>query len=629
MTSSEISVLKNRLLQVTQPDERLFLLKTLATAAYEVNDPEAEEMACEWVALSKQLNNINALCNALRILAEVRIQSMKITPDDEGCVDELIALTLASSLFADLVHAWYLKSTYQLGRSELDEAIHSLHIAKEILDTQINEEDMRYSDLNLDILYQRTSILYRTGTEYADVLLLAMDGLEKSIAVKDIGRQSCFLQLLALITGKMQDFEASIGYINRFIDVEKSQNGHMNLLGAYRLKASMYEQLNDFVAAEKAYTAASEQAKLLNDVLADFYISSKKIPVLINDNRLEEAKILAIELLSLINNKSVVKSEAEIYFYLADIAQRQNNPQAAVTILEKNKQLFLERDDKVLLQNITALLHSAYHQCGDDTNAYKALIEHQALTKNIYATEKSKEYAQLHTRFETKQKEAQLKQLQIDNLNSELRLLKSQMNPHFMFNAIGSVSNLMQSGRVDEAQDSLRKFSRLMRSTLEQSQGDDILLEDEIDFLENYLHLEKLILADNFSFKISVDDSIDVAYERIPSLILQPIVENALKHGLRTKQGERKLNISFTLEEKEEQTTMQITIEDNGIGRKASAELNKDRKQHQSFATKSIDNRIKIINTTAGFGKMKMETMDVMEDSVALGTKVQLSIIQG
>ena len=165
MTTSEISVLKNRLLQVTQPAERLLLLKTLAATAYEVNDPEAEEIACEWVALSKQLNAIDALCNALRVLAEVRIQSMKITPDEEDCVDELIALTLDSSLFADLVHAWYLKSMYQLGRSELDEAIHSLHIAKEILDTQINDEDMRYSDLNLDILYQRTSILYRTGTD--------------------------------------------------------------------------------------------------------------------------------------------------------------------------------------------------------------------------------------------------------------------------------------------------------------------------------------------------------------------------------------------------------------------------------------------------------------------------------
>ncbi len=124
----------------------------------------------------------------------------------------------------------------------------------------------------------------------------------------------------------------------------------------------------------------------------------------------------------------------------------------------------------------------------------------------------------------------------------------------------------------------------------------------------------------------------------IPSMLLraysfvdlQPIVENALKPGLRTKQGERKLNISFTLEEKEEQTTMQITIEDNGIGRKASAELNKDRKQHQSFATKSIDNRIKIINTTAlGFEKMKMETMDVMEDSVALGTKFSCPLYKG
>ena len=97
---------------------------------------------------------------------------------------------------------------------------------------------------------------------------------------------------------------------------------------------------------------------------------------------------------------------------------------------------------------------------------------------------------------------------------------------------------------------------------------------------------------------------------------------------MRTKQGERKLNISFTLEEDGEQTTMQILIDDNGIGRKASAELNKDRKQHQSFATKSIDERIKIINTTAEFEKITLSFIDKIDaEGGATGTSVLIKIL--
>jgi len=88
------------------------------------------------------------------------------------------------------------------------------------------------------------------------------------------------------------------------------------------------------------------------------------------------------------------------------------------------------------------------------------------------------------------------------------------------------------------------------------------------------------------------------------------------------------LNISFTLEEDSEQTTMQILIDDNGIGRKASAELNKDRKQHQSFATKSIDERIKIINTTAEFEKITLSFIDKIDaEGGATGTSVLINIL--
>lgn len=226
-------------------------------------------------------------------------------------------------------------------------------------------------------------------------------------------------------------------------------------------------------------------------------------------------------------------------------------------------------------------------------------------------------------RFRTKKK-IELNNEQFKSLTSELRLLKSQMNPHFMFNAIGSVSAMMKDGKQEAAQESLTKFATLMRSTLEQSRGEYIAIEDEVGFLDSYLHLEKNLLGDSFNYSISVDEMIDQSYDRIPSLILQPIVENSLKHGLRTKLGDKKLDIKFELNESD--NILMISIADNGIGRAAAAELNKDRKNHQSFASKSIEDRIKIINTTKGFESIQMKIVDLQEINEARGTKVEILI---
>jgi LytS/YehU family sensor histidine kinase len=125
-------------------------------------------------------------------------------------------------------------------------------------------------------------------------------------------------------------------------------------------------------------------------------------------------------------------------------------------------------------------------------------------------------------------------------------------------------------------------------------------------------------LGDDFNFEITVDDEIDTSYDTIPAMLLQPIVENAIKHGLKHKLGNKFLKVSFKLMD----DSLQIEIDDNGIGRVASAKINASRKNHQSFATKSIEDRIHILNEQ-NESKINIEIIDKMDvENNAIGTKV-------
>lgn len=183
--------------------------------------------------------------------------------------------------------------------------------------------------------------------------------------------------------------------------------------------------------------------------------------------------------------------------------------------------------------------------------------------------------------------------LEKDLNHSKLKSLKSQMNPHFFFNALNTLQSYILSNEKREAVEYLSKFSTLTRTILEMTDKDFVFLSEEIQTLELYLEIEKARFNGDFSFTINLSPSLKKDDVRIPSMLLQPYVENAVKHGLLHKTGEKILALTFDVSEQ----YLVITIEDNGIGRKKSGELNaiKNRK-HNSFATASIQKRIELLN---------------------------------
>ncbi len=191
-------------------------------------------------------------------------------------------------------------------------------------------------------------------------------------------------------------------------------------------------------------------------------------------------------------------------------------------------------------------------------------------------------------------------QLLLDKINLEknlnqfkLKAIKSQMNPHFFYNALNTIQSYILSNDKKQAISYLSKFSSLTRTILEMTEKESISLSEEIKTLGLYLDIEQGRFDHDFTYEIQVEEDIDTDNTKIPSMLLQPYVENAIKHGLLHKQGEKKLLIQF----EKTSENLRITIDDNGIGRKKSAELNSIKnKKHNSFATKATQNRIELLN---------------------------------
>jgi len=176
---------------------------------------------------------------------------------------------------------------------------------------------------------------------------------------------------------------------------------------------------------------------------------------------------------------------------------------------------------------------------------------------------------------------------------AEMIALRTQMNPHFIFNCMNIIDGLITDKRNEEAQDFLQKFSRLLRLVLENSQHPLVPFHQDMEALQLYIELEAIRYSHNFTCKIEVDPALLEDNYKIPPLLIQPYVENAIVHGLRHKEqgvGELLINV------KKEHAYVQIVIEDNGIGRARAIELNmENNRPHQPIGMNVTGKRIDLL----------------------------------
>lgn len=229
-------------------------------------------------------------------------------------------------------------------------------------------------------------------------------------------------------------------------------------------------------------------------------------------------------------------------------------------------------------------------------------------------------------RAEEEKQQAKIEALQTKQkvVESRLQSLRLQMNPHFLFNALNSIQQMILANEEMVATRYLSRFSKLLRTILVHSDKEMVTLKEELEILQLYVELESIRFKDSFQYEISCDDELDIDEVKVPTLLVQPFVENAIWHGLMHKEGERRLEVRFF----EENELLHCIIEDNGVGREKMAAtqqaIGRDKKHTSKGISVSME-RLKALSNGHGSEGL-LQIIDLKDQNgQPRGTRVEIS----
>ena len=343
----------------------------------------------------------------------------------------------------------------------------------------------------------------------------------------------------------------------------------------------------------------------------------------------------------------------EEYQYLAIIYETIGKLDSALLLnqksLEKTYECGLGKERLNALQTASRI----YEAKGNYALALEYNKKYQSLHDSLFNLDKQNTIAEIETQYQTEQKQQQIELLSAENQiknqrirlgiaaisgllllviviisimiirkrNAQLaqddlkqKLFRSQMNPHFIFNALGSIQNYMYKNETTKAARFLGNFASLSRSILKYSNENTIDLASEIEMLKNYIELEKMRMPDVFNYEMIIDHDLETEFIQIAPMMIQPFIENAIKHGFCDKKDGGKLKLEFI----DKKDILEVIITDNGIGINHS----KQKSKHESMSTKIFYDRMKYLKK-----KNKhipdIEIMDITDNEIT-GTKVVL-----
>lgn len=436
-------------------------------------------------------------------------------------------------------------------------------------------------------------IFYRDG-DYEAALDYSLKALEIKRLYNDIKGVTSTYNNLGLIYQAMDSFQLSLDMYMKAYEIGRQMPGHSSLLASINITAVALE-LKDIQMAYEFATQAYDDAKNTN-----------------NAKHLKEAAL----------NFALVKAERQeykdAYNYLLEFVSLQDS-------------LFNEEITRKLTEKQLSYEYRKVAQKDSIQNAERIQSERLAYENRI-GKQKYRFAIALFSLIlvlllavfiisynRNKQKVVNAA-LERKSAEIETSLLRAQMNPHFIFNSMNSIQNFIGKNDGLQAERYLAKFARLIRLILDNSSKSFVPLEDEIALIENYLEIETLRLDGKLSYEISISDQLNVEDILIPSMLIQPYVENAILHGIVPKDGDGKIRV--VIKEGVDCNCLNVLVEDNGIGRKAS----QDRKQltnHKSVGMRITKDRLALLSKHEQ-SKASVHVEDIIEDGELCGTRVEI-----
>jgi len=600
---------------------------------------------------------------------------------DSAIYYDSIGLSIAQKIGNDAKIA---KAKYQLGRFYYTKGNDS--ISRAFFDECLMLYENLKDTANMSTVHMQLGYYYSRLNRDADMLNEFLLSLKLAEASKSADRISDALYSVSDYYIQREQYKTAVTYLNQSLEIDKRINDKANIASDYQYLGICYSELNQPELAKDYLNKGLVIFKEINDKLrvATAYSYMADLNIKLNEN--EKGLQNYFKAMNLMDTLGAKNEYAGLCDNIAQIYVKRKDYQNAMKYARLGEQAAKAIGAMKQIFYVYSTMAQASAGMHDYKAAYDFLYKASDLKDTLLNREENDKLAELQTKFETEKKEKEnlllkaqnetananlqrnqvfliaaiicimllgaflymiyqnkqgkerhIKTLEdfntrlqeqadeIGRMNTILQLknLRAQMNPHFIFNCMSSIQECILLGEVDNANRYLAKLSKLLRMVLLYAEEESITLDKELQMLELYLQLESVRLKKNFEYKIEVDDNLFPDEINIPTLILQPFVENAIWHGLQFKENNRKLLIKITCEK----NFLYCVIEDNGIGRLKAAQLMQMKTHHESKGLKIVGSRLQILQNRSSVEETGFKIIDLFDDAnEASGTRVCITL---
>ncbi len=582
-------------------------------------------------------------------------------------IDKAIEMFEASGDSIRLASTWLSRGGFYEARGDYDQALKDKMFALEINMLINNKPGIASAYNNLGVLY-----FYMSDYEQSIANIL------KSIRIKEeIGEKPSLLSAYINIGSIYQiseDFNNALIYYDKAMELAKELGEFFTVTSALNNKGLVYQELHKNKQAIASFKEAISIARKYH-FQRNLYIALGNMGLIYaSENKHNEALKWYNQALKLKIESGDKREAAKTLINIGESLLSQKKPEQAIQRFLQSIDMATSIADLQTLFEGHIGLSEAYKQKGQYMQALDHYMQYSTLKDSVYNIETSQEIAELQTQYETEKKEAQIKELQqeqeiqdlgIQKQQSELttqrliffsiaivlilaifigillfsryrlkqqnlrnnlrkkqleieqRLLRSQINPHFIFNALNSIQSFMAENNTMSGLSYLSKFARLMRLILENSRLPFVGLDAEIESLKLNLELERMRFEERFDFRIEIDEQIETEFIEIPPMIAQPFVENAVLHAFPEDLNNGLIELKYEIYN----NMLRCTIKDNGIGRQASTKEKKPIDKN-SLGMQLTSERIELMRKNTG-QEVHMHVNDLKDSNgKACGTEV-------
>ncbi len=477
----------------------------------------------------------------------------------------------------------------------------------------------------LSIAYGSIGLMFYYQKEFG----MALDYYRKKLAItgktNDLWEESKTLNNMALIHNERKQYDSSLVCLQESLLLNQKMNYPAGIADAYYNLANTLLLMTRIDSAYQYITRAVTMARENSNpslpdyllVLAQVHRAKKEYQAALG--HVQEAYLLAGR-----QNKPLLRAQAAVL--LSDLYSITGRKDLAYGYLKEYHQVNDSISSRELLNRINRMEIEYEYRRKEEAAEYARMQERTASENRIH---QQRLYLRglvilivllgiisllyfRHSRIKARYEKVDLEQ----------RLLRAQMNPHFIFNSLCAVQEMILEGRPADAQVFLARIARLMRNILENTMEEYIPLEKEIETLRLYLEVQEMRFDPGFDYSLQVEETIDPGNYSVPPMLAQPCVENAIEHGLRPMQGKGRLNISYRLKN----GFMVLEVEDNGVGRKAAGEKRQGSVGKEPVSTRLTRKRLEYYRKTLRKRQIGFRIIDLYENEKATGTRVVIRL---